>query len=105
MGMKKILVFSILLLSALAVTVGTTITTTIQIQPAYSQAQHCSSGIITVRCTTPGQNPSQFNCFIGQPCIPGDITHQQAGQSIAACHKAEAQGGNDCVVVTPKDQR
>jgi hypothetical protein len=64
-----------------------------------------ASGIITVRCTTPGQNPSQFNCLIGQPCIPGDITHQQAGRSISGCHRAEAQGGSDCVVVTPKDQR
>ena len=40
--MKKILVFSILLLSAIAVTIGTTITTTIQIQPAYSQTLHCA---------------------------------------------------------------
>jgi hypothetical protein len=40
--MKKILVFSMLLLSAIAVTVGTTITTTIQIQPAYSQTLHCT---------------------------------------------------------------
>ncbi len=40
--MKKILVFSILLLSAIAVTIGTTITTIIQIQPAYSQTLHCA---------------------------------------------------------------
>ena len=42
--MKKILVFSILLLSAIVVTIGTTITTstTIQIQPAYSQTLHCA---------------------------------------------------------------
>ena len=41
--MKKILVFSILLLSAIAVTIGATITTaTIQIQPAYSQILHCA---------------------------------------------------------------
>ena len=41
--MKKILVFSILLLSAIAVTIGTTITTaTIQIHPAYSQTMHCT---------------------------------------------------------------
>jgi hypothetical protein len=40
--MKKILVFSILLLSAIALTIGMTITTTIQIQPAYSQTLHCA---------------------------------------------------------------
>ena len=40
--MKKIIIFSILLLSAIAVIIGTTITTTIQIQPAYSQALHCA---------------------------------------------------------------
>ena len=105
MGMKKILVFSILLLSAIAVTLGTTITTTIQIQPAYSQAQHCSvvPGFFT--CVTPGQNPSQCSFFIGQQCSPSDITNQQAGQRIGNCHRADAQGPSACVVVPPKDQR
>jgi hypothetical protein len=39
--MKTIIVLSVLLLSAIAVTTGTTITT--QIQPAYSQASVCGS--------------------------------------------------------------
>jgi hypothetical protein len=97
--MKKILAFSVLLLSAIAVTVGTTITT-IQIQPAYSQAQHCPSGIPTL-CVTPGQNPSTMVCAFSfcDDESRQEITHQQAGQGIRDCHST---GG--CNVVPPKDQ-
>jgi hypothetical protein len=42
LDMKTFVVFSMLLLSAIAVTIGTTITTTIQIQPAYSQTLYCA---------------------------------------------------------------
>jgi hypothetical protein len=96
--MKKILVFSILLLSAIAVTTGTTITTT-QIQPAYSQAEHCStdprgSGS---RCVTPGQNPSLTICLDGSCLPPRDITHQDAGRLIGGCHSGPAE----CTVEHP----
>ena len=94
--MKKIIVFSILLLSAIAVTAGTTIT--IQIQPAYSQAQHCSTDLIgdTSTCVTTGQNPTIQRCE-GDDCFdPSGITHQQAGRFIRDCHST-----GECTVTPP----
>ena len=99
--MKKILVFSILLLSAIAVTTGTTITTTIQIQPAYSQAQQFSSVRLlgdSIYVTT-GQNPSVTFCPDSSTCLPSrDITHQEAGQLISRNHQACVQGFAECTV-------
>jgi hypothetical protein len=67
-------------------------TTTTQIlQPAYSQASHCAiTGSIT--CVTPGQDPSTQTCTREEGCGPVEgLTHQQAGQSIGACHSGDAQ--------------
>ena len=95
--MKKIIVISILLLSAIAVTLGTTITTTQMLQPAYSQAQHCSITPLGFRCVTPGQNPSTTLCP-GEDCLsPRDITHQQASRLIRDCHS----GPGECTVTPP----
>ena len=104
--MKKIIIFSILLLSAIAVTVGTTITTTIQIQPAYSQASHCQPATFPVqRCITPGQNPSFNFCSTFGPLtcgpprpIEGDNPHQEAGQFIGDCDSIQ---GLQCTVRPP----
>ena len=96
--MKKILVFSVLLLSAIAVTTGTTITTTIQIQPAYSQAQHCGTGLLSDRttCVTPGKDPSVSVDGFSRP-----ITHQDIGQAISREHQGCAHGFAECTVTPP----
>jgi hypothetical protein len=96
--MKKILIFSILLLSAIAVTMGTTITTTMQIQPAYSQVSHCLDARDTSTCVTPGQNPTVT--VNGVP-TPNQPTHQEAGQIIGGCHVQAAKGIAECTVEHP----
>jgi hypothetical protein len=105
--MKKIIFFSILLLSAIAVTTGTTITTTIQIQPAYSQAEHCSADPrlgFRESCVTPGKDPSVQRCFEGECTPPREITHQEAGKLIGRTHQACAQGFAECTVTSPRDR-
>jgi hypothetical protein len=101
--MKKIIVFSILLLSAIAVTVGTTITTTIQIQPAYAQAQHCMkdppNGERT-ECVTSGKDPSLRFC-VKSACTDIPTTHQEAGQTIGSQRQNCAQGIAECTVNKP----
>ena len=90
--MKTFIGFSILLLSVIAAA-----TTTMQIQPAYSQAQHCSStspGEST--CFTPGQNPTIQRCLDGS-CLSGSITHHEAGRLIGFCHNT----GAGCTVTPP----
>jgi hypothetical protein len=100
--MKKILVFSILLLSAIAVTTGTTITT--QIQPAYSQASHCEIPGLSF-CVKPGQDPTTTSCSLGGPrvCQTLPTTHQDAGQRIGELHQtcSQTQPQGDCVVLPP----
>jgi hypothetical protein len=54
-------------LAVIALALGTTMmtTTTMQIQPAYSQPSHCLSderGFL--RCTTPGKDASTFACLV-----------------------------------------
>jgi hypothetical protein len=98
--MKTFLVFSILLLSMIAVT---TITTTVQIQPAYSQASHCTEVFGTSTCVTPGQNPTiQTDGSPPRP-IGGDNPHQEAGRQIMGCHSTAAQipGLVECTVTHP----
>jgi hypothetical protein len=97
--MKKILVFSILLLSAIAITVGTTITT-IQIQPAYSQPSHCFSlgSDQFSRCVTPGKDPSITDCDAIGCLDPIPIDPQLAGRNIGSCHQGSAQGFGECTV-------
>jgi hypothetical protein len=100
--MKKIIVFSILLLSAMAVIVGTTITTTMQIQPAYSQATHCattSPGFSA--CITPGPDASLTICLGGSCRSPMPVSPQIAGQSIGSVHKACGQERAECTVIPP----
>jgi hypothetical protein len=100
--MKKIIVFSILLLSAIAVTTGTTITT--QIQPAYSQATHCRIPERlpdATRCVTPGQDPSLTIC-VAIFCGPSrDITHQEAGRMIGENNQFCAKNPTLTCTVTP----
>jgi hypothetical protein len=94
-GHENIHVFSILLLSGIAVT---TITTTMQIQLAYSQATHClTQGFGISRCVTPGQDPSATTCT-PSGCEDRDLTHQQAGQDIGINHQACGQGFAECTV-------
>jgi hypothetical protein len=85
-------------LAVMALALGTaSITTTMQIQPAYSQAQHCTTEGTISRCVTPGQNPS-FSICIGGTCLPpNDIPHQQAGRLIGGCHSGPA----GCTVTPP----
>jgi hypothetical protein len=98
--MKKIVVFSMLLLSVIAVTV-TTITTTMPVQLAHSQAEQCVTEGILSRCIKPGQDPSSTICIRGI-CEPGpDLTHQQAGQLIGSQHQGCAQGLAQCTVTPP----
>jgi hypothetical protein len=83
-----------MLTAAFAVAALTTTTTT-QIQPAYSQATHCSSsGFGTEVCVTPGQNPS---CS-GPGCVSSNPTHPQAGQQIGDGHRDCGQGSAVCSV-------
>ncbi len=98
--MKKIIIFSILLLSAIAVTVGTTITTTIQIQPAYSQAQHCITRFLgETTCVTPGKDPLLTENGIPTPNQP---TQQEAGKIIGREHVACAHVTlTTCTVIPP----
>jgi hypothetical protein len=94
--MKTIIILSVLLLSAIAVTTGTTITT--QIQPAYSQVSHCLDARGTSTCVTPGQNPTVT--VNGVP-TPNQPTHQEAGQIIGGCHVQAAKGLAECTVEHP----
>jgi len=73
--------FSVLLLSAIAVIIGTTMTT--QIQPAYSQATHCrdisfEDGSSTQRCVTPGSEPSGTETICKD--IVGCVTFEDADE-------------------------
>ena len=89
---------SVLLLSAIAVTTGTT---TQILQPAYSQAQHCTTRDLdgALVCTTPGQDASTTTCIRGETiiCTPEIISPQEAGQRIGDCHSGPAQ----CIVRHP----
>ena len=100
--MKTITVFSVLLLSAAVATIGTTITTAIQIQPAYSQATHCgSTSPLSSACITPGQDASISICLFGDCRPPMDVTPQIAGKSIGSVHKACGQERAECTVTPP----
>jgi hypothetical protein len=96
------IVFSVLLLSAIAATIGTTVTT--QIQPAYSQAQHCTPGLPKL-CGTPGQDPTILECersFPGVSCeTTSGLSNQEVGQTIGEIHQICAQFGIVCDVSTP----
>ena len=104
--MKKILVFSILLLTAIAVTIGTTITTTIQIQPAYSQAQHCSADSAgSSTCVILGQDQLIISCDpVGGCDTNGDPSGREIGTSIGLEHHNCGQSPNSvtCTVTPPK---
>jgi hypothetical protein len=74
-------------MTVIALALGTTtITTTMQIQPAYSQASHCAGREGFERCVTPGQNPSIARCddFF---CESNPIDPQFAGRLIGGCHQ------------------
>jgi hypothetical protein len=87
-------------LAVIALALGTmATTTTMQIQPAYSQASHCydTTGMGPPRtvCVTPGKNPVE-TCTTGTPspfCDNAEIlTHQEAGQAIGDIRQGCAQG-------------
>jgi hypothetical protein len=79
---------------ALFIVLGTGTITTMQIQPAYSQATHCTFlGFRNFECVTPGQDSSTKTCASGLNdilhCGPSqDLTHQQAGREIGECHSS-----------------
>jgi hypothetical protein len=88
-------------MAVIALALGTTTITTMQIQPAYSQVSHCVAGEGADVCITTGQNPSIFTCG-GSGCTdPDSITHQQAGSSIGSQHRACAQGAAECFINHP----
>jgi hypothetical protein len=73
-----------------------------QIQPAYSQAKHCSTDVDSVVCATPGKNPTTERCFEGFCPPPKEITNQEAGQLISRnIHRFCAQGLAECTVTPP----
>jgi hypothetical protein len=92
----------------------TTITTTMQIKPAYSQASHCQTsdfgaGPPRTECITPGQDPSSTICLNTPTCptspstpIGGDNPHQEAGQLIGGCHRPTVNPlVSECTVAHP----
>jgi hypothetical protein len=87
-------------------TMATTTMTTMQIQPAYSQATHCTTSIVRpgeevrTTCITPGQNPTGTACE-GDDCRPLDLTHQDAGKLIGRGHQGCAQGFVECTIGNP----
>jgi hypothetical protein len=94
---------AIMLTATLAVAVAA-VTTTMQIQPAYSQATHCTipDRTLSSRCVTPGQDPSVKICALNGVCGPNrGLTHQEAGQLIGLCHNP---GFTGCTVTPPPDQ-
>jgi hypothetical protein len=92
--------FALMLTAAFAVAALTT--TTMQTQPAYSQAgaTHCSSsGLATETCVTPGETPTQTTG--GLSSFP---SHQEAGQGIGEVHQGcENKPGSylGCTVTPP----
>jgi hypothetical protein len=99
--MQKLAITIALAVMALALVITTT-TITLQIQPAYSQATHCTTERDRSICVTPGQDPSGTVCM-GTLCRPLDLTHQQAGQFIGRGHQACAQGFAECTVGNPNE--
>jgi hypothetical protein len=96
-------------LAVIALALGTmATTTTMQIQPAYSQATHCTTSIVRpgeearTTCVTPGQIPTGTAC-VGDDCRPLDLTHQDAGILIGRGHQGCARGFSDCTVGNPND--
>jgi hypothetical protein len=102
-------------LAVIALALGTTMmtTTTMQIQPAYSQTSHCVINDPpppppSRTCVTQGQNPTTQTCIGGQynNCDPVEsITHQDAAQAIKQQRQDCAQGTSDtadaCTVIRP----
>jgi hypothetical protein len=98
---------AIMLTATLAVAIAA-VTTTMQIQPAYSQTSHCVTnlppGQPSRTCVTPGNNPTTQTCTGGQfiNCGPLEsITGKQAGQAIGQQHRDCAQGVETADVCTP----
>jgi hypothetical protein len=100
LSMQKLLITTTLTVIALALGT-TTITTTMPVQLAHSQAEQCVTEGILSRCIKPGRDPSSTICIRGI-CEPGpDLTHQQAGQLIGSQHQGCAQGLAQCTVNKP----
>jgi hypothetical protein len=88
-------------LPVIALALGTTtMTTTMQIQPAYSQPSHCFSlgGDQFSRCVTPGKDPSITACDAIGCLDPIPIDPQLVGRNIGSCHQGSAQGFGECTV-------
>jgi hypothetical protein len=100
--MQKLTITISLVVIALALGTMAT-TTTMQIQPAFSQASHCvdrEPPMPGTTCITPGQNPVETKC--PQMCTPADLTHQDAGQAIGDIHRSCAQGtATGCFIGNP----
>jgi hypothetical protein len=98
---------AIMLTATLALAVAA-VTTTMQIQLAYSQTSHCvindpPPGPPSSTCITPGKDATQTTCIggQGQNCNTIDLTPQQAGQAIGQQRQACAQGSTTADVCTP----
>jgi hypothetical protein len=94
-------------LAVIALALGTTTITKMQIQPAYSQATHCTTDTrpgeeVRSTCVTPGQNPSATVC-VDDFCRDAPLTHQDAGQLIGRNHQGCAQGFGECTVGNPNE--
>jgi hypothetical protein len=74
-------------------------TTTMQIQPAYSQATHCVTTPESSSCVTTGKNPSITINSDG----PFPIDGKTAGERIGTFHRACGQNPNvvTCTVTHP----
>jgi hypothetical protein len=86
-----------IILTVIVLALGTT-TTTMQIQPAYSQPSHCLGSDQFSRCVTPGKDPSITACDAIGCLDPIPIDPQLAGRNIGSCHQGSAQGFGECTV-------
>ena len=101
--MQKTKLFAIVITTAAILTAATTTIIT-QIQPAYSQATHCTLPFAFRDCATPGQNPTTTSCSGPRFCDTDTVTHQEAGQTIAEIHRSCSSSvdfSGDCVVLPP----
>jgi hypothetical protein len=99
--MKTLIVFSMLLLSVIAVTT----VTTLQTQPAYSQITHCSqTQAPSSACATLGPDRSITTCNpFGQCLTNDDPSGRELGIRIGSDHHSCGQFPNSvtCTVTPP----
>jgi hypothetical protein len=81
----------------------TTITTTMRIQPAYSQASICGAFGTQVHCVTPGRDPSVTDCEVNGCSTSNDLPRETVGGEVSflrdRCHLPL---GITCTVTPPE---